>query len=65
MQHDRTRAAVSRQLKGMGASLYEVGIRHAERGMLNGVVSPNRRKFRQPNSSPATIASRSMTWPSP
>ena len=30
-----------------------------------GVVSPNRRKFRQPNSSPATIASRSMTWPSP
>ena len=35
MQHDRTRAAVSRQLKGMGASLYEVGIRHAERGMLN------------------------------
>ena len=33
--------------------------------LLAGVVSPNRRKFRQPNSSPATIASRSMTWPSP
>ena len=35
MQHDRTRAAVFRQLKGMGANLYEVGIRHVERGMLN------------------------------
>src|SRR6266404_7551945 len=30
-----------------------------------GGVSPNPRKFRQPNSSPATIASRSMTCPSP
>ena len=27
---------------------------------LVGGVSPNRRKFRQPNSSPATIASRSI-----
>jgi len=35
MGHDRTRAAVTRQLKGMAAELYEVGIRHAERGMLN------------------------------
>lgn len=35
MQHDRTRAAVSRQLKGMAATLYEVGVRHPERGMLN------------------------------
>lgn len=35
MKHDRTRAAVSRQIKGMGATLYEVGIRHPERGMLN------------------------------
>jgi len=35
MQHDRTRAAIARQLKGMGCGLYEVGIRHAERGMLN------------------------------
>lgn len=31
---DRTRVAVSRQLKGMGCSRFEVGIRHPERGML-------------------------------
>jgi hypothetical protein len=31
----------------------------------NGVVSPNPRKFRHPNSSPATMTSRSMTCPSP
>jgi hypothetical protein len=30
-----------------------------------GGVSPNRRKFRQTKSSPATIASRSMTSPPP
>lgn len=30
------------------------------RKLRHGVVSPNRRKFRQPNSSPATIASRSI-----
>ena len=49
MQHDRTRAAVSRQLKGMGASLYEVGIRHAERGMLNREWSaPGERRCRSP-----------------
>ena len=30
-----------------------------------GVVSPNPRKFRQPNFSPATIASRSRIWPVP
>ena len=30
-----------------------------------GVVSPNPRKFRHPNSSPARMASRSMTYPSP
>lgn len=35
MPHDRTRTAVCRQLKGMGCILYEVGVRHAERGMLN------------------------------
>ncbi|MBE0437210.1 MAG: hypothetical protein IBX56_15565 [Methylomicrobium sp.] len=35
MQHDRTRVAIARQLKGMGCGLYDVGIRHAERGMLN------------------------------
>lgn len=35
MKHDRTRAAVTRQIKGMGASLYEVGIRHPELGMMN------------------------------
>ena len=33
--HDRTRSAVVRQLRGMGCALYEVGVRHAERGMLN------------------------------
>lgn len=32
---------------------------------VKGVVSPNRRKFRQPKSSPATIASRSMSCPPP
>jgi hypothetical protein len=32
---------------------------------LVGVVSPNPRKFRHPNSNPATIACRSMTCPSP
>jgi hypothetical protein len=35
---------------------------HPER-LLLGVVSRNRRKFRQPKSSPAMIASRSMIWP--
>ena len=35
------------------------------RNVQLGVVSPNPRKFRQPNSSPATMASRSMTCPSP
>lgn len=33
--HDRTKTAVTRQLKGMGCDLYEVGVRHPERGMLN------------------------------
>ena len=32
---------------------------------LVGVVSPNPRKFRHPNSSPATIACRSMSCSSP
>ena len=35
------------------------------KGNKDGVVSPNPRKFRHPNSSPATIASRSMSCPSP
>jgi NADP-dependent 3-hydroxy acid dehydrogenase YdfG len=34
-------------------------------GTHAGGVSPNRRKFRQTKSSPATIASRSMTCPPP
>jgi hypothetical protein len=33
--HDRTRTAVIRQIKGMDANLYEIGVRHPERGMLN------------------------------
>jgi type IV secretion system protein TrbB len=33
--------------------------------LVTGVVSPNPRKFRHPNSSPATIASRSMSCSSP
>ena len=32
---------------------------------LFGGVSPNPRNFRHTKSSPSTIASRSMTWPSP
>jgi RepB DNA-primase from phage plasmid len=30
---DRTRTAVSRQLKGMGCKVYDVGVRHPERGV--------------------------------
>lgn len=33
--HDRTRSVVARQLRGMGAALYDIGVRHPERGMLN------------------------------
>ena len=31
---DRTRAAVTKQLRGMGCDHFEVGVRHADRGML-------------------------------
>lgn len=31
---DRTRVAVTRQLKGMGCTQFEIGVRHPERGML-------------------------------
>ncbi len=33
--HDRTRSVVARQLRGMGAALYDIGVRHPEHGMLN------------------------------
>jgi hypothetical protein len=35
MQPDWTYTAVTRQIKGMGCDMYDVGIRHLARGMLN------------------------------
>ena len=49
--------------KVLGLNATEFGLLTATpvlTGSLVGGVSPNRRKFRQPNSSPATIASRSI-----
>ncbi|WP_295443750.1 B12-binding domain-containing protein [uncultured Thiodictyon sp.] len=42
-----------------------LGIGKAGKLFDEGVVSPNPRKFRQPKSSPATIASRSRIRPAP
>ncbi|WP_121500032.1 transposase [Pseudomonas aeruginosa] len=47
-----------------GATVSSVAIRHGINANVIGVVRRNPRNFRQPSSSPATSASRSMNLPS-